>query len=92
VDLRRQVCTELDAAFLTGPLCDISDGGGSCAADTYSRNPCPDPAVVVFSNTREAEMVYGWNVGQGRVVCENGGWENKKKRVFDVFARLFSGS
>jgi len=59
VDLRRQVCTELDAAFLTGPLCDISDGGGSCAADTYSRNPCPDPAVVVFSNTREAEMVYG---------------------------------
>jgi len=33
-----------------------------------------------------------WNVGQGRVVCENGGWENKKKRVFDVFARLFSGS
>ena len=66
--------------------------------DTYSRNPCFDPVVVVFDNTPEAEMVYG--IVENRVLewrpraaaCQNGGGKNKKKRVFDVYGQLFSGS
>jgi hypothetical protein len=72
------------------PLRDISDGGSGSAADAFSGNPCPNPAVAFFDNICEAGMMC--RTAENRVlewrarvtVYKN----SRKKWLLDVFAVL----
>jgi hypothetical protein len=56
------------------PLRDISNGGSGCAADTLLGDHCPNPAIAVFDNTCEVEMMCGT---AKKTVFQNGGQRSR---------------